>query len=80
MSAVVLLRDELEIERALGPVAILNFDTHIREDKPIVLEVQPVRIGHRPMRATVGLPIRPCLMQRPERASFELIVQHHALD
>ena len=80
MSAVVFLRDQLEIERALGPVAVLNLETHIREDKPFVLEVQPVGIGHGPMRATVGLSIRPRLMQRPERVRLELIVQHHALD
>jgi hypothetical protein len=34
---VVLFRDELKIERALGPVAVLNLETHIREDKTIVL-------------------------------------------
>jgi hypothetical protein len=69
MSAVVLLRDELEIERALRPVAVLNLETHIWEDNPTVLDVQPVGIGHRPMRGTVGLSIRPCLMQCPERVS-----------
>ncbi len=57
MSAVVLLCDEFEVESALGSVAALNLETHIREDKPIVLDVQPVGIGHCPVRGTIALSV-----------------------
>ena len=39
--AVIVLRDEFEIDRAHGAVSVLDFQADIREDKAVVFHVQP---------------------------------------
>jgi hypothetical protein len=77
--AVVLLRNELEIDGAHRAVTVLHFQTHVREDKPVAIDMEALRLGHSQSGVPIGLSIRSRLVNRPVRGAFQLVVQDHAL-
>jgi hypothetical protein len=57
MSAVVVLRDELEIDGAHGPLMVLDFEAYVGEDEMIALDVKTVSLGHGEPCVPVGLTV-----------------------
>ena len=70
MPAVVLLRDELEIDGTRGAVTVLDLEAHVRKDKSIAIDVEALRLRHSEPRVPIGLPTRSSLLNRPVCGPF----------
>lgn len=55
MPTVVLLRDEFEIDSALGSVTVLHLESHVREDEVIAIDVKPLSPGDGKASVSIGL-------------------------
>jgi hypothetical protein len=70
MSAVVVLGDELEIDRAHGAATVLHLEAHVGKDEPVAIDVKALGVRDGQPGVPVWLSFRPLVAKRSVRGTL----------